>query len=50
MPLEQKVESKAISAIDFFSGAFNNAQAQQIKSPNYGSNGIDIQIPDFLRK
>lgn len=47
MPIEEKVENRSISAAEFFSGAFNNAQ--QPKAPTM-SNFSEIQIPDFLRK
>lgn len=47
MPLEEKVESRSISAVDFFSGAFNNSAAP--KAPTM-TNFSEIQIPDFLRK
>ncbi len=47
MPIEEKVESRSISAAEFFSGAFNNTQAP--KAPTM-TNFSEIQIPDFLRK
>jgi cell division protein FtsZ len=47
MPIEEKVENRSISAVDFFSGAFNNSAAP--KAPTM-TNFSDIQIPDFLRK
>ncbi len=47
MPVNEKVESRSISAAEFFSGAFSNTQ--QPKAPTM-SNFSDIQIPDFLRK
>ena len=47
MPVEEKAESRSISAVDFFSGAFNNATAP--KAPTM-TNFSEIQIPDFLRK
>ena len=47
VPLEEKVESRSISAVDFFSGAFNNSAAP--KAPTM-TNFSEIQIPDFLRK
>ena len=47
MPVEEKVENRSISAVDFFSGAFNNATAP--KAPTM-TNFSEIQIPDFLRK
>ena len=47
MPVEEKVESRSISAVDFFSGAFNNSAAP--KAPTM-TNFSEIQIPDFLRK
>ncbi len=47
MPVEEKVENRSISAVDFFSGAFNNTAAP--KAPTM-TNFSDIQIPDFLRK
>lgn len=49
MPIEQKVENRSISAVDFFSGAFNNSAAPKAPTANSYS-GLDIQIPDFLRK
>ena len=51
MPLEQKAENRSISAIDFFSGAFNPQQQPQTKTPTVPSFTVsDIQIPDFLKK
>ena len=47
MPVEEKVENRSISAVDFFSGAFNNSAAP--KAPTM-TNFSEIQIPDFLRK
>ena len=47
MPIEEKVESRSISAAEFFSGAFNNTAAP--KAPTMSSFS-EIQIPDFLRK
>ena len=47
MPVDEKVENRSISAVDFFSGAFNNAAAP--KAPTM-TNFSEIQIPDFLRK
>ena len=47
MPVEKQVESRSISAAEFFSGAFNSAP--QPKAPTM-STFSDIQIPDFLRK
>lgn len=47
MPVEEKVENRSISAVDFFSGAFNNSAAP--KAPTM-TNFNEIQIPDFLRK
>ena len=47
MPVEEKVENRSISAVDFFSGAFNNTAAP--KAPTM-TNFSEIQIPDFLRK
>ncbi len=47
MPIEEKVESRSISAAEFFSGAFNNTSAP--KAPTM-TNFSEIQIPDFLRK
>ena len=47
MPVQEKVESRSISAVDFFSGAFNNSAAP--KAPTM-TNFSEIQIPDFLRK
>ncbi len=47
MPIEEKVESRSISAAEFFSGAFNNTAAP--KAPTM-TNFSEIQIPDFLRK
>src|SRR5574344_1631714 len=46
-PIAEKVESRSMSAAEFFSGAFNNQQAP--KTPSVSSFS-DIQIPDFLRK
>ena len=46
-PIEEKVESRSISAAEFFSGAFSNAPAP--KTPTM-TNFSEIQIPDFLRK
>ncbi len=51
MPLASKEDSRSISVTDFFSTAFNNAQpAKPATSGTFNNNGIDIQIPDFLRK
>ena len=47
MPIEEKVESRSISAAEFFSGAFNSTSAP--KAPTMSSFS-EIQIPDFLRK
>ena len=47
MPIEEKVESRSISAAEFFSGAFNNTAAP--KAPTMSSFS-EIQIPEFLRK
>ena len=47
MPIEEKVESRSISAAEFFSGAFNSTAAP--KAPTMSSFS-EIQIPDFLRK
>ena len=47
MPIEEKVESRSISAAEFFSGAFSNTAAP--KAPTMSSFS-EIQIPDFLRK
>ena len=47
MPIEEKVESRSISAAEFFSGAFNSTAAP--KAPTM-TNFSEIQIPDFLRK
>ena len=47
MPVNEKVEGRSISAVDFFSGAFNNSAAP--KAPTM-TNFSEIQIPDFLRK
>lgn len=47
MPIEEKVESRSISAAEFFSGAFSNTSAP--KAPTM-TNFSEIQIPDFLRK
>ena len=47
MPIEEKVESRSVSAAEFFSGAFNSAAAP--KAPTV-TNFSEIQIPDFLRK
>ena len=47
MPLEEKVENRSISAVDFFSGAFNSSAAP--KAPTM-QDFSTIQIPDFLRK
>ena len=47
MPIEEKVESRSISAAEFFCGAFNSTAAQ--KAPTMSSFS-EIQIPDFLRK
>lgn len=47
MPVEEKVENRSISAVDFFSGAFSNSSAP--KAPTM-TNFNEIQIPDFLRK
>ena len=50
MPTMEKAEGRSISAVDFFSGAFNNAQpAKPANTSSFGPS-IDIQIPDFLRK
>lgn len=50
MPTLEKAESRSISAVDFFSGAFNNAQPAKPASTGGFGPSIDIQIPDFLRK
>ena len=47
MPIEEKVESRSMSAAEFFSGAFNSTAAP--KAPTMSSFS-EIQIPDFLRK
>ena len=47
MPIEEKVESRSISAAEFFSGAFNSTAAP--KAPTM-HNFSDVQLPDFLRK
>ncbi len=47
LPVEEKVENRSISAVDFFSGAFNNSAAP--KAPTM-TNFSEIQLPDFLRK
>ena len=47
MPIEEKVESRSMSAAEFFSGAFNSTSAP--KAPTMSSFN-EIQIPDFLRK
>jgi len=46
MPVMEKTEGRSLSAAEFFSGAFSNAQ--QPKAPM--STFSDIQIPDFLKK
>lgn len=46
MPIEQKVESRSMSAEQFFSGAFNNTR--QAKAPTLPP-FTEIQIPDFLK-
>jgi len=51
MPTMDKTESRSISAVDFFSGAFSNAQpAKPQGAGSFNNNGIEIQIPEFLRK
>ena len=51
MPTLEKAEGRSLSASDFFAGAFNNAQTTKPAGLGSGfNNGIDIQIPDFLRK
>ncbi len=50
MPTLEKTENRSISAVDFFSGAFSNAQPTKAPSSNNFNSGIEIQIPDFLRK
>ena len=47
MPIEEKVENRSISAVDFFSGAFNNTAAPKAPTMNDFST---IQLPDFLKK
>ena len=47
MPIKEEVESRSISAAEFFSGAFNSTAAP--KAPTM-TNFSEIQIPDFLRK
>ena len=47
LPVEEKVENRSISAVDFFSGAFNNSAAP--KAPTM-TNFSEIQLPDYLRK
>ena len=46
MPIEEKVESRSISAAEFFSGAFNSTAAPKPTMSSFS----EIQIPDFLRK
>ncbi len=48
MPIEEKVESRSISAAEFFSGAFNNTSAP--KAPTMANFSTEIQLPEFLRK
>ena len=50
MPVLEKTEGRSISAVDFFSGAFNNAQPTKPANTSSFGPSIDIQIPDFLRK
>ncbi|MCQ2744055.1 MAG: cell division protein FtsZ [bacterium] len=47
MHVEEKAEGRSISAVDFFSNAFNTSNAP--KAPTM-TNFNEIQIPDFLRK
>ena len=47
MPLNEKIESRSVSAAEFFSGAFSSQQ--QPKAPTMSSFS-DIQIPEFLKK
>jgi len=47
MPIEEKVENRSMSAVEFFSGAFNNTAAP--KAPTMSSFS-EIQLPEFLRK
>ena len=51
----QKVESKQMSASEFFSGAISNtnvsaAQPRRNSMPQMGSGFTNIEIPDFLKK
>jgi len=50
MPAMSKEEGRAISVTDFFSGSFNNVQPAKSSSSTGFNPGIDIQIPDFLKK
>ena len=47
MPVEERTENRSISAVDFFSGAFNSSAAPK---PPTMTNFSEIQIPNFLRK
>ena len=51
MPVQEKMESRSISAADFFSGAFNST-AVPVSTPRTPTmtNFSEIQMPDFLKK